>query len=248
MTALGQRVRPDGWEERTSGTAVYTTDVTLPGMLEARILRSPHPHADIRSIDTAQAEAHSGVVAVLTADDLPDRTYLHLGDPFRDRFALASDRVRFVGEEVAAVAAHTRADADAALGLIDVSYKPRDAVLNASVARASGAATVHDGAIGNLALQTVRPYGDPESARSDADGAQPCSTTRLCAKRKPSIASGSPIRHSVPSSLRTSPPACQIQSIQAPRPPPTTRARPRSSRSVNAMACSRYSSQVKPCG
>ena len=171
MTALGQRVRPDGWEERTSGAAIYTTDVRLPGMLEARILRSPHPHADIRSIDTAQAEAHSGVVAVLTADDLPDRTYLHLGDPFRDRFALAWDRVRFVGEEVAAVAAHTRADADAALGLIDVSYKPRDAVLNASVARASGAATVHDDAIGNLALQTVRPYGDPESARSDADAA-----------------------------------------------------------------------------
>ena len=70
------------------------------------------------------------------------------------------------------------------------------------------------------------------SARSDAEGAHSCSTTRLCANRKPSIASGSPIRQAVPSSFSTSPPACQIQSIQAPRPPPMTRARPRSSRSV----------------
>ncbi len=169
MTALRQRVRPDGWEERTSGAALYTTDIRLPGMLEARILRSPHPHADIRSIDTSRAEAHTGVAAVITADDLGDRTYLHLGEPFRDRSALARGRVRFVGEEVAAVAAHTRAAADAALGLIDVSYKPRKAVLNVSTARAPEAPTVHDDATGNLALQTVRPYGDPEAARSAAD-------------------------------------------------------------------------------
>ena len=169
MTVLGQRVRPNEWERRTSGAAVYTTDIRLPGMLEARILRSPHPHADILSIDTSRAAAHIGVAAVITADDLPDRTYLHLGEPFRDRSALARGRVRFVGEEVAAVAARTRTAADAALGLIDVSYKQREAVLSVPVARALKAPTVHDDAIGNLALQTVRPYGDPESARSAAD-------------------------------------------------------------------------------
>ena len=169
MTVLGQRVRPDEWDERTSGTAVYTTDIRLPGMLEARILRSPHSHADIRSIDTAQAEAHSGVVAVITAEDLPDHTYLHLGEPFRDRFALAWDRVRFVGEEVAAVAAHTRADADAALDLIDVDYKPRHSVYTTVYARTGEAPTIHDGVEGNLALQTVRAYGDPDTARSEAE-------------------------------------------------------------------------------
>ena len=169
MTVLGQRVRPDEWDERTSGTAVYTTDIRLPGMLEARILRSPHPHADIRSIDTAQAEAHAGVVAVLTAENLPDHTYRHLGEPFRDRFALAWDRVRFVGEEVAAVAAHTRADADAALDLIDVDYKPRHSVYTTVYARTGDAPTVHDGVEGNLALQTVRAYGDPDTARSEAE-------------------------------------------------------------------------------
>ncbi len=169
MTALGQRVRPDQWDERTSGTAVYTTDIALPGMLEARILRSPHPHADIRGIDTSRAEATIGVAAVITADDLPHHTYLHLGEPFSDRCALARDRVRFIGEEVAAVAARTRAEADAALDLIDVDYQRRDSVLTTSQARLIGAATVHDDTEGNLALQTVRSYGDPDEARSDAE-------------------------------------------------------------------------------
>ncbi len=169
MTVLGRRIRPDGWDERTSGGAVYTTDVSLTGTLEARILRSPHPHADIRSIDTAHAAAASGVAAVITADDLPDRTYLHLGAPFSDRSALAWDRVRFVGEEVAAVAARTRSEADAALGLIDVDYRPRPSAVTASYARLGGVATVHDDAPGNLALQTVRAYGDPDAARSAAD-------------------------------------------------------------------------------
>ena len=168
MTVLGQRVRPDHWEERTSGAAVYTTDVVLPGMLEARILRSPHPHAEVRGIDTARAEALSGVAAVITAEDLPDRTYLHLGEPFSDRSALARDRVRFVGEEVAAVAADSRSVAEAALGLIDADYRPRKAVFTASAARADGAPAVHDRAPTNLALQTVRAYGDPDAARAEA--------------------------------------------------------------------------------
>ena len=138
-------------------------------MLEARILRSPHPHADIRSIDTARAEALSGVTAAITADDLPDRTYLHLGDPFRDRYALARGRVRFIGEEVAAVAASTPALAVAALDLIEVDYKPRDSAVTTQFARVSNAPTVHDDAVGNLAMQTVRSYGDPDTARSEAE-------------------------------------------------------------------------------
>ena len=169
MTVIGQRVRPNEWDERTSGTAVYTTDVKIPGMLEARILRSPHPRAEVRSIDTARAAARSGVVAVITAEDLPDHTYLHLGEPFRDRGALARGRVRFVGEEVAAVAAHTRAAADAALDLIEVDYRPLDGVFTPYAARLAEAARVHDEVAGNLALQTTRAYGDPATARSEAD-------------------------------------------------------------------------------
>ena len=199
MTVLGQRVRPDEWEERTSGAAVYTTDIRLPGMLEARILRSPHPHADIRSIDTSRAGAHTGVAAVITADDLPDRTYLHLGEPFRDRSALARGRVRFVGEEVAAVAARTRAEADEALDLIEVDYKQRESVLTASYARVGGVATVHDDAVGNLALQTVRSYGAPDEARSEAEVSVSgtyvyAPAAHVCPERHSAVARWDPVR------------------------------------------------------
>ena len=200
MSALGQRVRPDQWDDRTSGAAVYTTDIALPGMLEARILRSPHPHADIRSIDTSRAEAHTGVAAVITAEDLPDRTYLHLGEPFSDRLALAWNRVRFVGEEVAAVAARTQAEADEALDLIEVDYQERDSVLTTSHARRDGdAATVHDDTAGNLALQTVRSYGDPDRARSEAEAAVSgtyiyAPAAHVCLERHSTVARWDPAR------------------------------------------------------
>ena len=200
MSALGQRVRPDQWDERTSGTAVYTTDMVLPGMLEARILRSPHPHADIRSIDTSRAEALTGVAAVITANDLGGHTYLHLGDPFRDRLALASDRVRFVGEEVAAVAARTRAEADEALDLIEVDYQRRESVLTTSYARRDGdVPTVHDDAAGNLALQTVRTYGDPDRARDEAEAAVSgtyvyAPAAHVCLERHSTVARWDPVR------------------------------------------------------
>ena len=200
MSALGQRVRPDQWDERTSGSATYTTDIALPGMLEARILRSPHPHADIRSIDTSRAEAHTGVAAVITAEDLPDRTYLHLGEPFSDRLALAWNRVRFVGEEVAAVAARTQADADEALDLIEVDYQERDSVLTTSHARRDGdVATVHDDAVGNLALQAVRSYGDLDRARSEAEAAVSgtyvyAPAAHVCLERHSTVARWDPVR------------------------------------------------------
>ena len=200
MTVIGQRVRPNDWEERTSGAAVYTTDIRLPGMLEARILRSPHPHADIRGIDTSRAEAHVGVAAVITADDLPDHTYLHLGEPFSDRHALARDRVRFAGEEVAAVAARTRAEADEALDLIDVDYMRRDSVLTVPQARSGDAAAVHDDAAGNLALQTVRSYGDPDEARSEAEAAVSGTyvygpAAHVCLEPHSTVARWDPVRH-----------------------------------------------------
>lgn len=166
--AVGQRVRPDLWEERTSGAAVYTTDVRRHGLLVARVLRSPHPHAEIRSVDAARARALDGVVAVITAADLPDVTYLHLGEPFRDRNALARDRVRFVGEEVAAVAAETPEAAETALGLIDVVYARLPAATDPGQARRPGAAPIHAHAPDNVALEIDRTYGDFEGARSQA--------------------------------------------------------------------------------
>ena len=100
---VGQRVeRPDGIEKVT-GKALYGADMTAPGMLFGRILRSPHAHAKIVSSDTSRAEAMPGVHAVITGADLPIKYGVIPWTP--DETALATDKVRFIGDEVAAVAA-----------------------------------------------------------------------------------------------------------------------------------------------
>ena len=108
---------------KVRGEPVYTADLTHPGMLYGRILRSPHAHARIRGIDTAAAEAHPGVVAVLTAADLQDISPYY-GPLVKDIPVLATDKVRYEGDLVAAVAAETLEAATAALALIRVEYEP----------------------------------------------------------------------------------------------------------------------------
>ncbi|MGW4822779.1 xanthine dehydrogenase family protein molybdopterin-binding subunit [Streptomyces sp. NPDC004227] len=106
MRVIGQRVRHVDWRAVTSGAASYADDEAHPGALVAGVLRSPHPHARIVSIRTDRARAVPGVQAVLTAADVPDRTYLDYRVPDQDRRILAEDVVRHVG----AVVAHWRAD------------------------------------------------------------------------------------------------------------------------------------------
>jgi 4-hydroxybenzoyl-CoA reductase subunit alpha len=119
---IGERLaRVDGMAKST-GRAVYTDDIALPGMLHGRILRSPHAHARILSIDTTEAEALDGVRAVITGADLPEKYCII---PWtRDEEALCVDRVRFVGDAVAAVAAVDEDTAIRALDAIRVMYEP----------------------------------------------------------------------------------------------------------------------------
>ena len=105
--------RVDGFEKVT-GAAKFTADIALPHMLEARVLRSPVPHAEIQSIDSRRAEALSGVAAILTRADLGDIDPYY-GNCLRDRAIVAIDRVRFVGEPVAVVAAESASIAEEAL-------------------------------------------------------------------------------------------------------------------------------------
>src|SRR5919202_284061 len=117
MVLVGQRaVRTDAFEKVT-GAALYVADLRLPGLLTGKVLRSPLPHARIRGIDTSRAARLPGVRAVITADDTPK---LGWGPFLRDQYPLAIDKVRFVGEEVAAVAAIDEAAAEEALSLIQV--------------------------------------------------------------------------------------------------------------------------------
>lgn len=113
-------VRVDGLEKVT-GAAKYAADFTRPGMLHAKVLRSPFPHARIVSIDASRARALPGVRVVLTGQDIPD---CRVGRSMRDMPVLARERVRFVGEKVAAVAAEDQETAEEALDLIDVDYSP----------------------------------------------------------------------------------------------------------------------------
>ncbi|MBI2910034.1 MAG: xanthine dehydrogenase family protein molybdopterin-binding subunit [Chloroflexi bacterium] len=127
LSVVGKSVlRKDAWEKVT-GKGKYTIDLKLPGMLHAKILRSPYPHARILSIDTSRAENLPGVKAVVTARDAPS---VRDGNFVFDQYIPARDVVRFVGEPVAAVAAVTREAAEEALDLIDVEYEELPAVFD----------------------------------------------------------------------------------------------------------------------
>src|SRR5438876_5682841 len=106
---------------KVTGVAVYADDIHLPRMLHCRILRSPHPHARVLSVDPSAARRIPGVVAVLTGDDLPIR--FGILPVSQDERALESEKVRYVGDPVAAVAAVDEETAAAALDAIRVEYE-----------------------------------------------------------------------------------------------------------------------------
>lgn len=128
---------------KVRGAPVYTADLTRPHMLHGRVLRSPHAHARVLGIDTAAAESHPGVAAVLTAADLQDISPYY-GPLVKDIPVLAMDKVRYEGDPVAAVAAETPEAAAAALGLIRVEYEPLPALLTMDAALDPGAPPLHD--------------------------------------------------------------------------------------------------------
>ncbi|HKX49581.1 MAG TPA: hypothetical protein VJQ48_04045, partial [Candidatus Binatia bacterium] len=127
MSSVGLDVfRADG-PAKIRGAAQYAADVELPGMLFAKALRSTYPHAKILRVDPSKAEKLPGVVAVLTRDDLKGKNAF-FGPVVKDQPVLAIDRVRYVGEVIAAVAAEARDIAEEALDLIEVDYEPLPAV------------------------------------------------------------------------------------------------------------------------
>lgn len=140
---IGTDVNRIDARSKVTGKAKYVDDVVLPNMLYGKILRSPYAHAKILSIDTSRAEQLPGVKAVLTAKSAPN-IYL-FGIDVQDEPLLAWDgKVRFVGQEVAAVAATDEAIAEEALGLIKVDYEELPAVLNVSDALKPEASQIHD--------------------------------------------------------------------------------------------------------
>jgi 4-hydroxybenzoyl-CoA reductase subunit alpha len=153
---------------KVTGRTRFADDLVLPRMLHCRLLRSPHAHARIRAIDTARAAALDGVKAVITGATLPI--------PFgilpvsQDEHALATDRVRFIGDPVAAVAAVSEETASAALDLIDVTYESLPEIADPEAAIAPAETPIHDyGDAGNLHKLVSLEFGDVAEALAKAD-------------------------------------------------------------------------------
>jgi CO/xanthine dehydrogenase Mo-binding subunit len=139
-TQIGKAVGRAEGPDKATGATLYPADVKLPGMLVGKCLRSPFPHARIVSIDSAAARKLSGVHAVLSAADIPDRL---VGRALRDFPPLACDLVRFAGQKVVVVAADSIELADEALGLIDVEYEELPGVFSVLDARRTDAPVLH---------------------------------------------------------------------------------------------------------
>jgi CO/xanthine dehydrogenase Mo-binding subunit len=174
-SAIGARVRRLDADDKLTGRARYATDYVVPGMLYGKIVRSDRPHARILGIDASEAEAVPGVAAVLCGDVSGGR----FGEVVKDQTPFALDKVRYVGEPIAAVAADTPETAELAARLIEVAYEDLEPIFDPIAALAPDAPLVHDditsyagpeGLVrwGNVAAQVVLEHGDVAAAFADA--------------------------------------------------------------------------------
>ncbi|MBI2953078.1 MAG: molybdopterin-dependent oxidoreductase [Chloroflexi bacterium] len=167
-SVLGQRLpRVDG-PVKATGKANYADDLVLPGMLYAKLKRSPHAHAKILSIDTSEAERLPGVRGIVVGADFGKFRY-GLRPDTRDEYPMALDKARFVGEEVAAVAAIDEDIAQEAVELIKVEYEVLPAVTDPEAALREGAPQIHADKPGNISIHMHTEFGDVDAAFKDAD-------------------------------------------------------------------------------
>jgi selenium-dependent xanthine dehydrogenase len=165
LKVVGHRMpRPDA-RAKVTGEAIYAADLYFDDMLYAKVLRSEYPHARLLSVDASRARALEGVVAVLTADDVPGAK--NHGLAREDWPVLAYDKVRYVGDAVAIVAAESQEIAEQAANLIGVRYEPLPVVSSADAARTAGAPLIHEA--GNVLEHIELSRGDVEGGFAEAD-------------------------------------------------------------------------------
>ena len=155
---IGQSVSRGDGARKLTGTAIYTGDATVPGMVHGKILRSIYAHARVLKLNTRKAEALPGVVAVLTREDV--KGFPLYGAAYKDQSILAIDTVRYVGDPVAAVAAIDEGTAQEAVNLLDVEYEELPAVTSIDEALDSTAPLVHED-LGNHGQQMGYYYQAP---------------------------------------------------------------------------------------
>lgn len=168
LEVLGHaRRRVDG-RSKVTGQTRFADDIVLPRMLHCRLLRSPHAHALIESIDVAKAQAHPGVHLVLTGTDFP--ITFGILPVTQDEYALAPRKVRYVGDPVAAVIAKDEQTATEALDLIDVKYQVLGTIASPEEALATPEPRIHDyGEQGNIHRLQAYAFGDVEEALARSD-------------------------------------------------------------------------------
>ncbi|MGA9004869.1 MAG: molybdopterin cofactor-binding domain-containing protein [Pseudolabrys sp.] len=164
---IGKSVRRIDTPSKVSGRLKYAGDMTMPGMLHVQVLRSPHAHARIVSIDTSAAEAIEGVEGVITSADVPGED--GFGVFVNDQPVMARGRVRYVGEAVAAVAAETPLIAKRVLAAIKVVYEPLPAVFDPDAAIRPGAPVLHDYAPDNITKHIPIRVGDVDKGFAESD-------------------------------------------------------------------------------
>jgi 4-hydroxybenzoyl-CoA reductase alpha subunit len=154
--------------EKANGSALYTDDLVLPNMLIGKILRSPHPHAIIKRIDTSKAEALPGVKAVMVGAELPE--LYGVLPASQDETVLAIDKVRYIGDGVAAVAAVDEATAEQACELIEVEYEVLQPCLTIEDGFRDDLPKVHEHTkTANVMKEVHQEFGDVEEGFADAD-------------------------------------------------------------------------------
>ncbi len=175
---IGQEVKRVEDQALITGRGQYIDDLRLPGLLHIAIVRSPYGHAKINNIDVSNVANAPGVVAVFTGADLSEQLGSlpagwvldeSTGMKTPEHPPLAIEKVRYVGDAVAAIVASTPEAASDAVSLVDVDYEPLDAVVDAEKATADGAPQVHDDAPNNLAFDWAVGAGDYEAAAAEAD-------------------------------------------------------------------------------
>ncbi len=182
LTTVGESVtKIDGWK-LARGEPVFTDDFQRPGMLYAKVLRSPHPHARILKVDSSRALQHPGVVAVLWHRDVKPILHTRAGQSYPEPSpydtVLLPEKARFVGDRVAIVAAESLCAAEEALGLIEVDYQELPAILNPEEALARTDVLIHEqpdprgiseAGRSNVAARIDLHVGDVDAALANAN-------------------------------------------------------------------------------
>jgi len=168
LEVVGQvRRRVDG-RGKTTGQTRFADDLSLPRMVHCKLLRSPHPHAEIEDISTEKARQYPGVHLVLTGKDFP--IPFGIMPVSQDEYALANGRVRYVGDPVAAVIAKDEQTAGEALDLIEVKYKVLPTIASPEEALCTAEPRIHDyGERGNIHRNQAHEFGDVEEALAKSD-------------------------------------------------------------------------------